>query len=521
MFRYAGFVCLNGALAIAAFAQSVPKDLLSSPAHLQLDRPTAEVKAGSSINYTVTLRSEQNQPVAADHDLMLQVETPSGAQSVVMHKGQTSANFSWTATNAGIAHITVHSEKLHPASGLVLVAPQPISSVMLPLGTAAPAAEILRSQPVGRAKSSLRAGRTTILSRRVGAGLGTPAAQPAQPAPAQPTPAPPAPSPTTPQATKLQLYVNPEPVLGNALNHSWKATVAVAALGAQDQFIPVTSPVQVHFTTSFGQIAPADVTLKPGDLSNFQSPAVLTSTHIGTDSLQAISSLGTAGPISVNYLQPPPTQIILSVTTPQLAGSSSSAGVTICLADEAGALAASAQEVQVALNTQMGQLSKSVVRIAQNSICSEQVTWTSSKSGIATVTASSELGSATQSANFPPFPWYLIWLAALGGVVGALVMNSTGLFSASWWSHTWRSLVIGAALGAIVYLLARFGALEKTSDLGVQIQNIPFLSGAGSFVIGFLGGAVGRKILKLDGGKDEENSQPPEPPAAKGAAGGP
>jgi hypothetical protein len=517
MFRYAGLVYVTGALAIAALAQSVPKDLLSSPAHLQLDRPTAEIKAGSSINYTVTLRSEQNQPVAADQDLMLQVDTPSGPQNLLLRKGQSSTSFTWKATTAGVAHIVVRSGKLHPASGLVLVAPQPISKVMLPLEIAAPVAGALHAPPIAVAKPNLGA-HAAIEKHAIVGHLAMPAAQPAA---AQPTPVPPPPAPVTPQPTKLQLYVNPEPVLGNALNHSWKATVAIAALGAEDQFIPVTNPVQVHFTTSFGQVTPADVTLNPGDLSTFQSPAVLTSTHIGTDSLQALSSLGTAGPVSVIYLQPPPTQIVLYVTTPQLAGSGSSAGVTVCLADEAGAPATSAQDSQVELSTQTGQLSKSLVTIPQNSICSEQITWSSSKSGIAVVSANSSLGSASKPANFPPFPWYLIWLAALGGVVGALVINSTGLFSASWWSHTWRSLIIGAVLGAIIYLLARFGALEKTADLGVQIQNIPFLSGAGSFVIGFLGGAIGRKILKLDGDKDEEKSQPPEPPAAKGAAGGP
>jgi hypothetical protein len=145
------------------------------------------------------------------------------------------------------------------------------------------------------------------------------------------------------------------------------------------------------------------------------------------------------------------------------------------------------------------------------------VTWTAAKSGLATVIAESTgLPKAEASVTFPAFPWYLVWLAALGGIIGSLVLHSDGLFSTQWWAHTWRGLVVGAIMGAVVYLLARFGAVVLPSSIPVKIQNIPVVSGAGSFLLGFVGGVYGRKLLKID----ENQQQPPQPPAAVGHAAG-
>jgi hypothetical protein len=94
-----------------------------------------------------------------------------------------------------------------------------------------------------------------------------------------------------------------------------------------------------------------------------------------------------------------------------------------------------------------------------------------------------------------------------------VILHTDGLFSEQWWAHTWRSLVVGGVLGAIIYLLTRYGAFLLPSSIPVSIQNIPAVSGTGSFVLGFVGGIFGRKILKID---DSESA----PPQAQGAAGG-
>jgi hypothetical protein len=192
--------------------------------------------------------------------------------------------------------------------------------------------------------------------------------------------------------------------------------------------------------------------------------------------------------------------------------------VQVCLLDEAGVLTVAADGVNVVLSP-AGQFSKGMVPIAANSSCSEMVTWTAAKSGPANVIAESTgLPKAEAAVTFPAFPWYLVWLAALGGIIGALISHSDGLFSTQWWAHTWRGLVVGAVMGAVVYLLARFGAVVLPSSIPVKIQNIPVVSGAGSFLLGFVGGVYGRRLFKVD----DNAPEPPQPPAAAArGAGGP
>lgn len=502
---FAGIVSLLIAFSSVAAAQSVPRQLLSTPTHLELDRPSVQAQAGATVNYTVTLKNAANQPVEASSDLVLQVETPSGTKSITIAKGQSSASFAWQANTAGIGRMQVRSGKLHPASGLVLVAPTPAVQVHAPVAImehAPPhAAPPPPSPPTGH--NHVPIGAIATASPTLGAHNqpgGTPA-----------------PAPTAPQATKLALFVTPTSVLGNALDHTWTATVDIAALGNNGEILPVASAVQVHLASNLGQFTPADLVLQPGEFSNFGNAVTLKATRSGKDSVQALSSLGNAGPVEVDYMQPAPAKLQVLLGTPQLQGSgSSSVSVQVCLEDEAGAPTISGDDLQVTLDA-AGQFSKSPLSIPHGLTCSEQVTWTAQRSGAASITARAEGGiQGANTVTFPSFPWYLVWLAALGGILGAVILHTDGLFSEQWWAHTWRSLVVGGVLGAIIYLLARYGALLMPSSVPVAIQNIPAVSGTGSFVLGFVGGIFGRKILKID---DSESGSPPAP-QAQGMAGG-
>ena len=94
------------AVQIAA-SQSVPTEFLSTPVRLALNKPTQEVKAGSSVVYTVTLKDAADRPATATSNLQLEVETPSGTQTVVLLAGQSSANFTWQAQKSGVMQMTV------------------------------------------------------------------------------------------------------------------------------------------------------------------------------------------------------------------------------------------------------------------------------------------------------------------------------------------------------------------------------------------------------------------------------
>lgn len=502
---FAGFLSLLVVVSSTMLGQSLPSELLSSAVRLELDHPSVQVQPGTTINYTVTLKNAANRAVAAASDLLLQVETPTGLKSVTIPKGQSSASFSWQANTPGVGKMQVRCGKLHPASGLVLVVPAGQGRV--------PVAAMERVPANTPDRVAMAPPRPAAENRRVPLGAVIAVA----PAPGAPAPPPP-PPPAAPQATKLKIFVNPQSVFGNALDHTWKATVMVAANGDHDETLPVGNAIQVHLTSNFGQFSAADFVLKPGEVSNFSDPAILTATRSGKDSVQAISSLGTAGPVEVDYVQPAPAKLQILMGTPQLEGSgSSNVSVVVCLADEAGAPTVSSDDLQVTLEA-TGQFSKSSLTIPHGSVCGEQVTWTSQQSGKAILTAMAQGDiHGENSATFPSFPWYLVWLAALGGIVGALILYTDALFSERWWAHTWRSLVVGAILGAVIYLLARYGALLMPASVPIAIQNIPAVSGTGSFVLGFVGGIFGRKILKVG---DSESGPPPGPPQAQGAAGG-
>ena len=498
MLRLTGILVFLWLLVPTAVSQSVPRELLEMPTHLELDRPTQQVSSGSTVTYTVTLKNTKGQPVKASSDLRLEVETPSGQKTVMLPAGQSSANFTWQARSTGVAQMSVRSGKLHPASGLVLVLPSPRAAVAVPRIPA----RVMTDVPKKRSPAGIGA---RVGSQAAAGVTGSAAGQPAPPPP-----------PTADHASKIQLYVEPLPVYGNAVDHIWKANVSVAALGAQDSLAPVPSDVPIHFNATSGRLSTPDIVLPAGQFSNFDHPVVLTTDRSGKGIVNAVSSLGPAGPVEVQYLQPPPAQLRLSVSTPVLAGTgSSTAGVQVCLLDESGGLTSSNEDITVTL-TAPGQLTSPTATIHHGLSCSDPVVWTAA-SGPAVIRAEAEaLKADTKNIVFPAFPWYFVWLAAVGGLLGALVFSSGRLFSRRWWSHTWRGLVLGAILGAVFYLFARFGAIALPKESPINIQNIPVVSGVGSFLLGFVGGLYGRKLWKVD----EDKPGRPKPPAAGQAAGG-
>ena len=530
-------------------SQSVPAELLSNPARLELDKSTVEVKAGSIVNYTVVLKNAKGQAVAASSNLQLEVETPSGKKTVEIPAGQSSANFTWTAANSGVAHMTVRSGKLYPATGLVLVTPPMPKAAIVSPNLSMPSPEAQRVPPSGLpmnknatgamvdrtpagAQAQLPSGAKASQRSRginqipVGAMIDrAPAGAQSASASSAPAPqpsataAPPPPPPASGQAKKIQLYVEPLPVYGNPLEHIWNAKVSVAVLGDQDSLAPVATDVPIEFHSSSGRLSPPSIILHAGQFSNFDNPVLLTTDRAGADSVDALSSLGHAGPVEVTYLLPPPAQLRLSLGTPAINGSgTSTVNAQVCLLDESGALTFSGQDVQVTL-TAPGQLASSVATIRHGVSCSDLIAWTSA-SGAASIQAEAGgLKSDNKAITFPSFPWYFVWLAAGGGLLGALVSSSKELFSSRWFSNTWRGLALGAVLGAIFYLFARFGAIALPKDSPVNIQNIPVVSRVGAFLLGFLGGLYGRKLWKIDQDKPDA-SAPPKPPLAIKAAGG-
>jgi hypothetical protein len=196
------------------------------------------------------------------------------------------------------------------------------------------------------------------------------------------------------------------------------------------------------------------------------------------------------------------------VGTPVLSGSgSSTASVQACLLDESQGITSADRDITVNLSAP-GQLAAQSVTIKQDSSCSSPITWTA-EAGLGIIRAESAgLQPDQLQVKFPAFPWRYPMLAALGGLLGAFVIRAKRVLSAAWWSHTWSSLLLGAVLGVIFYLFARFNALVLPEGWVVKLQNVPVVSSIGAFLIGFVGGVLGRSFWL------------PKKDKAEGAAGG-
>lgn len=500
-------LALLSALTSNAASQSIPRQLLSAPTHLELDKPTRQLSAGLAATFTVTLKDSRDRTVSASKDLHLVVETPEGKQDVILHAGQFSTSFSLKVSSPGVTQMTVRSGTLRPATGLVLVAP-PAVRKLLEMKTLSAGREGAAMKAVPQRKKEPKL--STSMRAHAGAmeekTSRAPASVPPQAAAAVGAlPTPPPQEASLGQATKLKLYINPLPVYGSAIDHVWRASVSVAALNDHDSLAPVNTDVNVHFNATSGSISPADTVIPAGQFSDFQNPAILTDNRAGRGAVDVVSTLGPAGPIEVEYLQPPPTQLRIALGDPVLSDTgSSSVAAQICLLDASGAVTSSGEDVRLSLTPSTGQLQTSSPTIPHDSFCTEPIEWKSAPGLASLLAESGGLDPDKRSITFPAFPWYLVWLAALGGLAGAIVRSSGKYFSAEWWSHTWRSIVIGAFLGFIVFVFARYGALVLPKDFPVKLQNLPKTSGMASFAIGFVGGVLGRGFWGL--GKDDSNS---------------
>src|SRR5437660_942034 len=417
MLRALQVLALLSAVAATCASQTIPDKLLSSPVRLELDKPTQEVKEGTMVTYTVTLKNAKEQPVTTSNNLQLGIETPTGAKNIEIPAGQSSATFTWRAANPGVMQMTVRSGKLVPATGLLLVTPTP--KPRTPGNSQQPQPTPAPPPPVGATAGSNDAAKKRA---RRGAAPFRIMENTAKAVMEE--------APALPQATKIRLYIQPVPVYGNPVDRIWSAQVSVAVLGgSQDSLTPVAKDVNVHFQSSMGQLSPQDIVLSAGQFSNFSKPAQLTVNRPGTGSVLAISSLGSAGPVDIQFLQPPPVELRLSVSDPVLMGSgSSTANVQVCLIDQSGAITSSDQDVPVTL-TATGQLALTSLSIQHGLLCSNSTAWTSGP-GTADIRAEST-GLKADSAGiiFPKFPWYFVWLSAAGGLLGALISGKGDLCS--------------------------------------------------------------------------------------------
>jgi hypothetical protein len=506
------------------------------PVSLSLKLEARSPKVGQSVPLRIALRDAEGAEVAAAADLTVtisieQTETPLTA---VVLKGQASVTMSITFPRAGPIRVTASAPALRGSSivAAVLADVAPVA-VSLP-------AQASSAQEMARVRSAVlqptiadfetvrptptitRGGTATTMSKSGTArGAETMAGRPplagrgvlTPPVTASPQPAPPSAPVVNPPVVppvvitqdvpgiarsglQLDIYLEPEPVFPTS--DAWSANVRLFLRGTNDgPLTPAQTDVVVELVTDRGSVSPARVVIPAGQVSTDpDAPIVLTASQAGTVVLRALSGIGVRDRL-VKLESPLPVALALSVSPSTLSSNGREEGrVSVWLVDADGIPTSNLEsDVQVQLDFERVRLKDAIVTIPKGQI-SGTTTLVGLNTGEGTVTARA-VGFREASISLQlVFPWLAILLAAGGGATGSL-MARTGKSV-----HVIvRIVVTGIVTGVLAYLLASFDVLSAIPGLPDVFAKVPFGAPAGSLVIGFLAGYLGRPMLDLVVGK--------------------
>jgi hypothetical protein len=319
-----------------------------------------------------------------------------------------------------------------------------------------------------------------------------------------------APSGAAPQKILIAVDMMPEHV--HPLNASWQTKVLVTAVNASRQPIAVPVDTAIYLATDAGIVTPAVTTIEVGH-ARPANPVQLTSNRPGTGTLWAWTDSGELGRAAVEYHNPRPDQLsVKALPTRTLNDGRTAVHVTVFLQDESSRAVKADEDTQVQLTASVGTPAPAALTIAKGQFVGEAML-TSATAGIAEITATAPgLRSGVASVIFV-FPYFLVLMAAVGGLVGALLRSSGVSFTGTWWWHLLGSLGIGSVLGLLFYLLAVFGIVASIPKLSIPLGQLPTTNEFAALVLGFFGGYYARAWLPNPGGVPPAQPAVPAAPA--------
>jgi hypothetical protein len=281
-------------------------------------------------------------------------------------------------------------------------------------------------------------------------------------------------------------------------NSSWQAKVLVTAVNASRQPIAVQADTPIQLATDAGVVSPAFAVIEAGH-ARTKEQIQITATRAGGDTVWAWTDNGDLGRAAVEYHNAMPSALaIKALPTRTLNDGRTAVNVTVFLQDETSNTVKSEEDVEVKLTSSVGTLSPSIVSVKKGQFVGEAML-TSATAGMAEITATSPgLKSAAASVEFM-FPYLLVLLAGVGGVVGALVRSSSDTFTGAWWWHLLGSMAIGSVLGLLFYLLAVFGIVASIPKLSIPLGQLPTTNEFAALVLGFFGGYWARAWIPNPG----------------------
>jgi hypothetical protein len=450
-------------------ATSVSAQTQAVPVALAIEPTTSQIKAGESVKLTITLKNVYNGAVVALEPTTVIIKTTPGSEvRLVIPTGASSARAELQFPSPGISVIQVSSPRLAAAfAHVVAVGPPPRAD--------APGAKSGEESGVASATESSNE-YSVAQARPAGAD----------------------------QIKSIVLLVSPNPIPPK--RGTWQSGVYVTALGRNNLPRHVHHDTLVRGSAQIGNLDPNPIVIPAGSAVN-QEGGHLVSNQAGRDVITVWpKDGGDAVQQNVEYEREIPTKLLVEVTPKQaLSSGQTRVTVTVILQDEMNDQTSADRDIAIVLTASQGDLHPHRLVIPRGESWGE-ATLTSAVEGPVSVTARAEGLAGNQSEVVFSFPRLLVVLAAIGGLLGALLRDARNIRSVRWLKHSWPNVVTAIALGVVFYFLTVFGAISKFSQiLPVNVDAIPAVSGIGAFLLGLVGGLFGRRLFGLKAGPRVNN----------------
>lgn len=488
------------------------------PVRVEFSVPALETGPGSTVKLELMLRNGENQTVPARTETKVFVHGPGLTKGIeaVFSKGQQSVFVEISTAALGVSKLEATSPQLAPGRMLLIVTPrlrgmpqlgettsQSLSakSKIRGSGRMAELEKAVPQEPATRGKvqqetaeAVTRATKKREPNAPIGALIAAAEGPAKERAPASSTS-----PPTLPTPRRLMMEIDPTKVFPFA--GVWQANIFLILTDDTGVPAPTPSDLSVRLTSEIGALSSTVVRIPAGRESTLGEETIrLTSHRPGTEHVRA-TPIREFRPVerAVVYESPLPRRLRLDAHPLEglLSDGRTESLITVLLLDEVGNPAPMGDnDVSVLLSATRGNLDPDRVIIRQGDFSSEpSAKLTSYTSGHSELRASAAgFPEASASITFV-FPWLLVEMAALGGLLGGVV-QSIRKRTKSLGKELFRNLVVGIILGVVFYVLVFFGAITKLGEVlkDVDIAKIPAVHALGALALGFIGGLITRKM---------------------------
>jgi hypothetical protein len=458
-------------LLVGAFVPAASGQAASVPLSLAVTASPAETAAGSDVSVLVELKNYKGDTLASSEPLTVMLHSDLGGDATLtLNAGQSSVRETVRFQRSGVATIVATAPKLASGSAIVVVKAAE-SGAAAAVGGRADAAAQPPPPVTAAAPPSARRGvgsRPTALAPAVGV--------------------------KNKAGENVTLGVDVLPQHVHPMNAAWKALVLVTAINDTRQPVPVDVDTDVYLATDLGTVTPATARIEAGK-ARASGTIQLTSNRPGDGTLWAWTDSGILSAAAVEYHNPVPTQLVVrGLPSHAVNDGRTVVNVTVFLQDETSSTASAVEDTAVKLTSSVGTANPSDLSIPKGGFYGEAVL-TSATSGVAEITATAvRLTPGTTQVQFV-FPFLLVFLASVGGMVGSVVKSGRQLFPGAWVWHVLSSLGMGIVLGLVFFALAQFGIIASIPKVAIPLATLPTTNDLAALVLGFFGGFYGRSWL--------------------------